>query len=199
MSLTTTCCNCGTRQPLAAGFADDDGKRFGVAMGELPPQLARAAVAYLAVFKPAKTELRTSRATKIVNELAALVSAGSVTRDERSGIRRPASVLTWVAGIEQLLAAPPSGLPLGNHNYLRAIVYELADKADAGAERQREATMRAGKHRAGPSTPVPREHPLQAALAHLRTLLDYGQINQAEYDQRAADERAKHREANDAD
>ncbi len=186
MTLTTTCSACGTRQPLAAGFADDDGKRFGVAMGDLPPQLARAAVGYLALFKPPKTELRTTRATKLIAELATLVAAGTITRDDRSDLRRPASVAVWIAGIEQLLASPPSGLPLPNHNYLRKVVYDLADGADATAERQREASMRAGQHRQGNSPPVARENPLQAELAHLRSLLDYGRINQAEFDARSA-------------
>lgn len=197
MSLTTTCCQCGTRQPLAAGFADDEGKRFGVAMGELPPALARAAVAYLAVFKPPKTELRTSRATKLVAELAALVASGSICRDERSSLRRPAPLAVWIASIEQLLASPPTNLPLTNHNYLRTIVFDLADKADAGSERAREVLVRSGQHRVGPSPPATREHPLDAQLAFLRQQLSYQAINQEQYDEAVAAAREKFRSAPD--
>lgn len=193
MSITTTCCHCGARQPLAAGFAEDDGKRFGAAMGLLPPPVARAVVGYLALFKPPKTELRLARATKIVASLAALIDEGTVCADERSKIRRAAPPAVWVAGIEQMVARPPSGLPLDNHNYLRVVVFDLAGDAAAFAPAGRPGspTVATGG-RAGPSPEAPREDPLQAALAHLRMLRDYDQIDDAEYDRRCAEERAKH-------
>jgi len=193
MSLTTTCCHCGARQPLAAGFAEDDGKRFGAAMGRLPPPVARAVVGYLGLFKPPKTELRLSRATKLVAALAALIEEGTVCADERSKIRRAAPPAAWVAGIEQMVARPPSGLPLDNHNYLRVVVFDLAgqDAGNAHGARAGAPTAPTGT-RAGPSPEAPREDPLQAALAHLRMLRDYQQIDQAEYDRRCAEERAKH-------
>ena len=173
---------------------DADGKRLAALLAGMDATLGRAVVGYLRLFKPAKTALRTARAAKIVAELDALVRIGQVCADERGGVRRPATAATWAAGIEQILAAPPTGLPLTGHGYLRKIVFGLADQADARAERSQHDTMRAGHHRAaqsGVSPPVPREDPLQAALAHLKQLFDYGHFNEREYRVKVEAERKK--------
>ena len=52
----------------------------------------------------------------------------SLSDDERNGVRRSASPAMWATGIEQMLAQRGSlTLPLENHNYLRAVVFGLAD------------------------------------------------------------------------
>ncbi len=178
---------------------DADGKRLAALLAGMDATLGRAVVGYLRLFKPAKTALRTVRAVKIVQELDALVRVGSVCQDERGGVRRPTAAATWAAGIEQILAAPPTGLPLTGHGYLRKIVFGLADQADARAERAQHESMRAGHHRVaqkGVSPPVAREDPLQASLAHLKQLFDYGHFNEREYRAKVDAERAKfaHRE-----
>lgn len=169
---------------------DGDGKRLAAVLAGMDGTLGRAVIGYLRLFKPAKTALRTARAVKIVQELDALVRVGSVCQDERGGMRRPASPATWAAGIEQLLAVPPSGLPLTGHNYLRRVVFGLADQADAHAERVRHETMRTGQHR-GVSPPAPREDPLAAQLAYLRQQLDYGLLTQEQFREQEAAARAK--------
>jgi hypothetical protein len=178
--MKVVCPNCSTRFPLAAGVAEDDGKRLAVLFADMEPVLGRAAIGYLRLFKPAKTELRNARAITVITELLDLVRPGTVCRDERNGLRRPAPPALWAAGIEQMLALPGKlQLPLSGHNYLRAIVWSLADQADAVAERQREATLRSGSR---PAAPAVRETPLQSRIAWLRQQLEYGQINQAEFD-----------------
>lgn len=172
---------------------DADGKRLAAIFAAMEPTLGRAAIGYLRMFKPAKTALRNARALKVVGELDALVRAGSVCRDERGGLRRPTTPATWAAGIEQILASPPKVLPLTGNNYLRSIVYGLADQADAVAERSREAVMRSGSHRAGVSPAVPREDPLKAALAHLAQLRDYGRLTPEDYAAQCAGARAKYK------
>jgi len=182
-----TCPNCCESYPIDAGFADDDGKRLAALFAGMEPVLGRAVISYLRFFKPGKTSLRTARAIRIVDDLLALVRTGTVCRDERGGIRRPATPAMWAAGIEQLLAAPGKlSLPLANHHYLRAVVYGIADSEDAVCERQREADARVGKHRAGPSDNVARESPLQAELAFLRDQLRIGTIDKAAHDARVA-------------
>ena len=142
-----TCPDCGAQAHLSAFLVEDDGKRLAALLAEMQPELGRAVIGYLGLFKPAKTALRMARAVKIVQELVALVETGTVCKDERSGVRRPASALTWATGIETMLLQRTSlTLPLETHNYLRAVVYGLADKADAAVERQREADARSGKH-----------------------------------------------------
>lgn len=170
---------------------DADGKRLAAIFAAMEPVLGRATISYLRLFKPAKTALRTARAVKIVAELDALVRNGSVCRDERGGMRRPTTPALWAAGIEQILSSPPHGLPLANHHYLRAIVFGLADQADAVAERARETVVRSGTHRVGPSPVVPREDPLKAELAHLKQLYDHACYNKAEYDQKCDEARKR--------
>ncbi|MGH8040341.1 MAG: hypothetical protein ACREPD_21710, partial [Stenotrophomonas sp.] len=112
-------------------------------------------------------------------------------KDERSGVRRPTSPAAWAAGIEQMLAQRYSlTLPLESHGYLRAVVYGLADKADAAAERQREADARAGRHlAASPSNSASeQERKLEDSLYYIQQQLGYGAItaDEAEHQREAA-------------
>ena len=189
MRLTCPCCD--TEFPIEAGFSEADGKRFAALVAELEPALGRAVLAYLRLFKPNKTALRLSRATRIVDELMMLVRAGTVCRDERAGMRRPADQTVWAAGIEQMLAAREGlSLPLDNHNYLRAVVYGLADKADAKAEHAREAAART-RIAAGSSLAAPGESRLDAQLRWLRQQFERGQITESQHQESIADAKAK--------
>jgi len=186
-----TCPECGAQAHIAAFFVEDDGKRLAGLFAEMEPVLGRAVLGYLGLFKPAKNALRLSRAVKLTQELVALVNAGAVCRDERHGVRRAATPGVWAQGIETMLSQRASlSLPLENHNYLRAVVFGLADKADAAAERQREADARAGRHRGGVSPAAVSETPLQTHMTWINQQLHLGAMTEAE----AEIERAKARE-----
>ena len=173
--MRATCPDCGTDGHIAAFFAEADGKRLAASLAAMPPDLGRAVIGYLGLFKPAKTGLRMPRAIKLVDELRALVDAGTVCNDERSGVRRPCTAATWAAGIEQLLVQRGTlTLPLANHNYLRAVVFGLADKADAASERQKEADARVGKHLKPASGNAVNESPVQAQLTWIDQMADRG-------------------------
>ena len=191
MQLTCPCCD--VEFPIEAGFADDDGKRLAAVMAEFEPALGRSVLRYLRLFKPAKTALRSARAAKLVRELAELVKAGTVCRDERTGLRRPASAAVWSVGIEQMLASRATlTLPLENHNYLRAVVFGLADHADAQAEQAREQARRTPRRTSdGPSPVRPGEDPLQATLAWLAQMREYGHLDENEYAARIAAARSE--------
>ncbi len=191
MKVTCPCCRADF--PIEAGFAEADGKRLAALMAEFEPVLGRATLSYLRLFKPAKTALQMAKAVRIVQELDALVRVGTVCTDERSGIRRPATPAVWAAGIDQMLHNRGSlTLPLDGHNYLRKVVFGLADAADAKAEQAREADARAGRHlTTGVSPKGEPEDKLRNQLAWLRSQLEYGQINQAEHDLQVAAARAK--------
>lgn len=184
--MRVTCPSCTTDFPLEAGLIEADGKRLAAQMAGMEPMLGRAVIGYLRLFKPAKTGLRNARAVKIVAELEVLIAPGSVCADERGGIRRTATPALWAAGIEQMLATPPSGLPLANHNYLRRIVFGLADRAADAPSRTSDAVAPVATVRRGPSPAGPEESPLDSHLGWLRQQLAYEQIDQAEFDRRAA-------------
>lgn len=187
MSLTVVCTGCGLRQPIEAGLMEDDAKRLAVVLAEMEPALARAALGYLRLFKPPKTELRVARAANLLRELRDLVQVGTVCRDERSGERKAASVAAWIVGIEKMLAAPP-GDQMENHNYLRKVVWSVADDAAALAPHQ--------APRFAPTGNSPRvEHvdALAEKLAWLKQQLEYDQIDKAEHDRQVKIAREQYR------
>lgn len=194
-----TCPSCGTEFPVEAGLLEADGKRLGAILADLEPVLARAALAYLRLFKPASTALRTVRAIKLLQELLSLIRTGTVSRDERGNVQRPATPAMWIAGIEQMLTQTAGlDLPLGSHVYLRKVVYGLADQADAVAERARNAAAqkRAAQQVSGQGTSSgPRS--LQSELDTLKLRRDLGRISTVEYERLV--EVAKHRPADGED
>ncbi len=171
-----TCPGCGEQSHITSFFVEDDGKRMAACVAKMEPVLGRAVIGYLSLFKPAKTALRLARGAKIADEIAALVAEGTMCKDERNGVRRAASVAQWAAGIETMLVQRASlTLPLENHNYLRSIVFSLADKADAIAEKQTEKGKQQGKHitvekHASLETPMERE------LTHLKYRVSVGDM-----------------------
>lgn len=191
--MQVTCPTCSEYFPIAAGFLEADGKRFGMLLAGMEPALGRALVEYLALFTPPKQKLRLSRAVKLVAALDALVREGSVCRDERGGARRAAGPAQWAAGMEQMLEQRAKlTLPLGNHHYLRSVVYSIADQADAAAERARETDKRAGRHLSHPqgnpdSDAVARRMQRQEALGRIQADLDLGIIDKAKAEQRRKD------------
>lgn len=194
--MRATCPECGAQAHISAMFADDDGKRLALIAADLPEGIGRPVLAYLGLFKPAKTALRLARAVKLAQEVADLIAAGSVCKDERSGVRRPASPAQWAAGIDQMLAQRGSlSLPLESHGYLRAVVYGLADKADAAQERQREEDARVGKHLRTSSGVTPSSHqetPLERQLAWIARTLEMGGLNEEEAQAEREKAYAKH-------
>lgn len=193
--MLASCPACAFQGDIEAFFSDDEWKRLVAAVAELPPECGRALMRYLRLFKPAKTGLRAARAVKLSRELLALIQAGSVCADDRGGVRRPATPAHWADGMELMLDQRTGlSLPLANHNYLRKVVFDLADKADAAAERQKEAHARVGGHLRAASEksgPGVSESPLQRQLAWIEQMVGYGDMSeaQAEIERAAAHEK----------
>lgn len=186
------CCPvCATDFPIEAGMIEGDAKRLGALLAGLEPTLGRALVGYLRLFKPTKQGLRLARAVKLANEVALLVATGEVCRDERAGVRRPASPAMWAAGMEQMLTQRERlSLPLDNHNYLRSVVFALADRADAAQERSLEEARRGGQRRQRPAEN--QATPLEKALEWVEHQLRLGMISPEQAEADRQDARAKH-------
>lgn len=179
MSVRLTCPACGCVGDVEAFLIEDEAKRLAVSFAAMDPSLGRAVLSYLRLFKPHSQALRLGRATKIVGELVDLVNAGTVCRDERGDVRRAATPSMWAAGIEQMLASPPSGLPLSNHHYLRAVVFGIADSSEAKAEAKVEEQRRAGQHRPG-ETVVVKEDKLTNARKFAEQMVSLGKWSEAD-------------------
>ena len=164
--MQVTCPDCGSEFPIAAGFLDAEGKRLAALFGELEPVVARAAVLYLRLFAPPKQRLRLARAVRIVEQLVSLVAEGQVAADERTGVRRAATPAMWAQGMDRMLADESlvracRASPMANHNYLRKVVFGLADDADAAAEREREEQVRRGRPAPAPAAVAAPQAPRQ--------------------------------------
>jgi len=190
-----TCPECGAQAHMAAFCVEDDAKRLAMLVAPMEPVLGRAVLDYLGLFRPAKRSTRLARLVKLTQELTRLIDAGTVCKDERGGVRRAASPLLWAQGIEIMLAQRARlSLPLDNHNYLRGVVFGLADKLDAKAEREREESARAGRqHQVGVSGQAAPESKLQAQLAWIAQQEHLGLMSQDEVERARRAAREKYR------
>lgn len=188
-----TCPECGAQGALAAFLAEDDAKRLLSAVIDLVPALQRPALNYLALFKPTKNALSLPRAARLIGELRLLVDTGSVCRDERGGVRRAATPAMWVEGIEQMLAQRATlTLPLANHNYLRAVVFGIADSTDAKAEQAIEKQRQSGNHRPAPKLGENSESKLANTMRWLRQQYDLEQLTEDEFNKQVAEAKQKY-------
>lgn len=180
--MRATCPNCGEQSHITAFFVEDEGKRLAVCLAEMEPVLGRAVIAYLGLFKPAKTGLRLARAAKIAQEVTELVAQGSVCKDERGGIRRMATAELWAAGMDVMLQQRNSlALPLDSHGYLRAVVFGLADKVEAAAERKTEEQRRTQPARTGKNS-ASAETALQKQLSWITQQENFGEFTNEQAD-----------------
>ncbi|NLW80738.1 MAG: hypothetical protein GXY42_03580 [Desulfovibrionales bacterium] len=143
-----TCPTCGSYGPLESFLVDDDAKRAVVAVGKLPGDLPRICWAYLGLFrKPESPRVLTwERVGRIVAELAELVAEKDMSwKGQRVVPSRPEF---WAKGIQTMLDRDVHGKlerPIDGHNYLRAVVYEIAEKAwHQGNVRREEESRRRG-------------------------------------------------------
>lgn len=182
--MRATCPECGAQAHISAMFVEEDGKRLALIAADLGPELGRALLGYLGLFKPAKHSLRLARAVKLAQEVVELVNVGSVSKDDRGSVRRPASATHWAAGIETMLTQRSSlSLPLESHGYLRAVVFGLAEKADAFQERRRESEAKTGRHLSQPTGAVSSPHQeskLETQLAYIDHMERMGQLTSEE-------------------
>lgn len=175
------CCpSCGFVGQIEAFLVEPEAKRAIARVAAIEPSIGKVIGQYLRLFARGKRGVQLRRAVALIDELVALVEAGTVCRDERVGVRRPATPAMWAAGIEQMLASPPSG-PLQTHHYLRAVVFGIADSADAQAERQREESARMGRRVSHSATGVT-DDPVAVAQSWTRQQMEFAGMTQAEAD-----------------
>lgn len=135
-----TCPVCHARYAIEAALADADARRAVAAAAKLPGGVGEAAIAYVGLFRPAKSALSWKRAARLLDELVAMVGAGGVARKGRSwkaGVNEFQSAFETVLGQREKLT-----LPLTSHGYLLEVLVGIADKAEGQAERATEARRR---------------------------------------------------------
>lgn len=141
------CPCCGALVSAEAWQNDADARATLADAAELPGQINRQVLGYLALFRPRDRALMWKKALRLVRELAALVDAGHVHVHGRPD--RPCPPQIWAIAMEQMIEHRDTiSRPLPNHNYLRKVAWQLADKLDAELEARQHREERDGTARA---------------------------------------------------
>jgi len=135
MSVIGVCQSCGTSAPIEWFLADAEYRKMTAIVAELPREVAPLIFNYLSLFKAdTSRKIQPRKAVRLATELKTLVAAGYVQVDRR--VTRPCPPRIWALAIEQMIERRDRlTLPMPNHNYLKSIAWDLADKADAQQER----------------------------------------------------------------
>ena len=153
------CPSCGATHSAEGWSSDADARQCIKIVGELPWDVSRRALAYLALFRahgnPAspcglrrdKGGLRWAKALRLLHELTLLINESFISWDGKPA--RPCDARIWALAMEKVIENPPKRLPLKSHGYLRAVAYEVADELDRGAESSKIKAERSGRLRSG--------------------------------------------------
>lgn len=148
MALYGTCPSCGAKAPLEHFVAESKYRQALAAAFATPAQLTDLVLPYLGLFAPGSGRaVRADKLARIVSEFSELTRSAQVTRNR---VTYAAPVELWRAGLEAVIAARDAGslvLPLDGHAYLSEIVWRLAAKAAAGAERKAAPAISHPSHR----------------------------------------------------
>lgn len=116
------CPNCGAVHSLDSLINDTDASAVLRAVLEMDAEMGKAAIRYVGLFRPAKSQLSWARTAKLLNELMPMIKAQEAVRD---GVSSPAPAEAWLHGFNETVNARDQGrlkLPLKSHGYLLEIV-----------------------------------------------------------------------------
>ena len=116
------CPNCGAANSLDSLASDAEAAEVLKMLLELDADIGKAAIRYIGLFRPAKSQLSWARTAKLLNELLPMIKAQEAARD---GVCFPAPAEAWIHGFNETVNARDQGrlkLPLKSHGYLLEIV-----------------------------------------------------------------------------
>lgn len=164
------CPGCGLGFPAQAGITDLAARQaWQAALGTpdkpgLPEPVLRRLIGYLSLHAPAGRAAQWPKVTRLIDDLAALVSQPSHRRD--AGPERLVRPEHWAAALDQALDAAANGkleLPLDGHGWLLTVAYREAARSQDLAERAAESRARGAtpvgmhpSHRAAQAPDLPR-------------------------------------------
>lgn len=162
------CQTCGATAPIEWFLAEPVSRQVLATALKLPQVVQNQLLGYLALFRPAGGSMQPKKALRLVNEIAALVAPGNI--QVKGQVARPCPARVWALAMEQMQERRDTlRLPLPNHNYLRQIVWTLADQEDARSEAARNQEILSGGR---PSPCPPQSEAGDEGMSQLeRTLL----------------------------
>ena len=116
------CPNCGAANSLDSLVSDAEAAEVLKMLLELDADIGKAAIRYIGLFRPAKSQLSWARTAELLNELLPMIKAQEAARD---GVCFPAPTEAWIHGFNETVNARDQGrlkLPLKSHGYLLEIV-----------------------------------------------------------------------------
>ncbi|MFV2030541.1 hypothetical protein [Neisseria sp. S1] len=116
------CPNCGAVHSLDSLIGNDGAADLVKAVLEFDAAIGKAAIRYVGLFRPAKSQLTFARTAKLLGELLQDIKAREISRD---GVVYPAPPEAWVYGFQTVVEARDAGrlkLPLKSHGYLYEVI-----------------------------------------------------------------------------
>lgn len=131
--MKTICPACGATNSLESLLTDAESRLFVEAFSKLPQQIMPHILRYLALFRPHSGRvLQWKKAKRLIEELKNDIDVGHI--QQKGKVARPCSPFIWASALEKILELEIRSLPLKNHNYLKTIVYDIADDTDREKE-----------------------------------------------------------------
>jgi len=147
--LKLICPGCGSIASAETWLNDALCRETMLAVVQLPPPLPKITLGYLSLFRPGQRALTWKKAKRLAGEIAALAASGHVQVQGR--VARPCPPRIWAAAMEQMIEQRDRlRLPMPNHNYLRQVAWDLADRDDAGREKVVRQSEASGSRPAAP-------------------------------------------------
>lgn len=126
------CPNCGAANSLDSLVSDAEAAEVLKMLLELDADIGKAAIRYIGLFRPAKSQLSWARTAKLLNELLPMIKAQEAARD---GVCFPAPAEAWIHGFNETVNARDQGrlkTPLKSHGYLYEILAGWVGQPSAG-------------------------------------------------------------------
>lgn len=120
--MNTRCPNCGAVHSLDSLISDAEAAEVLKMLLELDADIGKAAIRYLGLFRPEKSQLSWGRTAKLLKELLPQIQTASIERD---GTAYAAPIEAWLYALHEVLAAREAGrlkTPLKSHGYLYEVI-----------------------------------------------------------------------------
>ncbi|KJR98770.1 MAG: hypothetical protein VR65_19910 [Desulfobulbaceae bacterium BRH_c16a] len=142
--------------------AAGDGKLIPV-FQKLPAGVQAYYLSYMSLFRPKSgSAIQLDKVARLTADLVELVTLPYVHVQGR--VDRPCTSKTWAMAMEQMIEqAPGLTLPMKNHNYLKSIAWDVADKADRNAEKTHDSNAQHRRQQPDRSAADPLLDPMEKA------------------------------------
>jgi hypothetical protein len=149
-----TCPSCAAVHSAEAWANDPQARQCLLLVGELPAEVSRRVLQYLALFRNRSTRRAVSwpKALGLMGTLKDMITDPYIQWDREPA--RPNSPKAWADAMERMIQHPPRNLPLKNHNYLKRTAYEIANEVDRQVEVRKNRAERSGDIRPKPPPPA---------------------------------------------